>query len=132
MDRKPCFCRAFAVVAGGARRPFAARCKQICKQQVAGARVGARRWWAMDDVSIPLPAGILDLLVERTAARLRATVVVAEPWVGIDAAAAHLACKRQRIYDLVSRRTIPHRKEGSRLLFKLSHLDAWIEGGGAA
>jgi hypothetical protein len=30
------------------------------------------------------------------------------------------------------RRTIPHRKEGSRLLFKLSHLDAWIEGGGAA
>jgi excisionase family DNA binding protein len=38
-----------------------------------------------------------------------------------------LACKRQRIYDLVSRRTIPHRKEGSRLLFKLSHLDAWIE-----
>jgi hypothetical protein len=25
----------------------------------------------------------------------------------------------------------PHRKEGTRLLFKLSHLDAWIEGGGA-
>jgi excisionase family DNA binding protein len=86
----------------------------------------------MDDVLIPLPAGILDLLVERTAARLGASVVVAEPWVGIDAAAAHLACKRQRIYDLVSRRTIPHRKEGSRLLFMLSHLDAWIEGGGAA
>jgi excisionase family DNA binding protein len=132
MARKPCFCRAFVVVADGARRLFAAGCKQICKQQVAGPRVGARRWWAMDDVSIPLPAGILDLLVERTAARLHATVVVSEPWVGIDAAAAHLACKRQRIYDLVSRRTIPHRKEGSRLLFKLSHLDAWIEGGGAA
>jgi hypothetical protein len=44
----------------------------------------------MDDVSIPLSAGIVDLLVERTAARLRAAVVVAEPWVGIDAAAAHL------------------------------------------
>ncbi len=86
----------------------------------------------MDEVSIPLPAGFVDLLVERTVVRLRASVVVAEPWVGIDAAAAHLACKRQRIYDLVSRRTIPHRKEGSRLLFKLSHLDVWIEGGGAA
>jgi excisionase family DNA binding protein len=85
----------------------------------------------MDDVSIPLPAGIVDLLVERTAARLRASVVVAEPWVGVEEAAAHLACKRQRIYDLVSRRTIPHRKEGSRLLFKLSHLDAWVEGGDA-
>jgi excisionase family DNA binding protein len=86
----------------------------------------------MEDVSIPLPPGVIDLIAEMTAARLRASAVVAEPWVGVDAAAAHLACKRQRIYDLVSRRTIPHRKEGSRLLFKLSHLDAWIEGGGAA
>jgi excisionase family DNA binding protein len=86
----------------------------------------------MDDVSIPLPAELLDVLVERTAARLRASAFVAEPWVGVDVAASHLACKRQRIYDLVSRRTIPHRKEGTRLLFKLSHLDAWIEGGGSA
>jgi excisionase family DNA binding protein len=83
----------------------------------------------MDEVSIPLPAPVLDLLVERTVERLSASVTVVEPWVGVDAAAAHLACKRQRIYDLVSRRTIPHRKEGTRLLFKLSHLDAWIEGG---
>ncbi|WP_445148368.1 helix-turn-helix domain-containing protein [Baekduia sp. Peel2402] len=70
-------------------------------------------------------------MVEQTAARLRASAPVAEPWVGVDRVAAHLACKRQRIYDLVSRRTIPHRKEGSRPLFKLSHLDAWIEGGSA-
>jgi excisionase family DNA binding protein len=84
----------------------------------------------MDDVSIPLPDELLDVLVERTTARLRASAFVAEPWGGVDQAAAHLACKRQRIYDLVSRRTIPHRKEGSRLLFKLPHLDAWIEGGG--
>jgi excisionase family DNA binding protein len=106
-------------------------CKQICKQQVAGDGVLTRRSWAMDDVSIPLPDVLLDVLVERTAARVRASAPVAEPWVGVDAAASHLACKRQRIYDLVSRRTIPHRKEGTRLLFKLSHLDAWIEGGGA-
>lgn len=49
---------------------------------------------------------------------------MAEPWVRVDVAASHLACKRRRIYDLVGRRTIPHRKEGTRLLFKLSHLDA--------
>jgi excisionase family DNA binding protein len=54
-----------------------------------------------------------------------------EPWIGVADAATHLGCKRQRIYDLVGRRTIPHRKEGTRLLFKLSHLDAWIEGGGS-
>jgi hypothetical protein len=71
------------------------------------------------------------VLVERTAERLRSASVVAEPWVGVDDTAMHLACKRQRIDDLVSRRTIPHRKEGTRLLFKLSHLDAWIESGGA-
>jgi excisionase family DNA binding protein len=90
-----------------------------------------RRERVMDDLSIPLPDELLDLLVERTTARVRASAFIAEPWVGVDVAAAHLACKRQRIYDLVSRRTIPHRKDGSRLLFKLSHLDAWIEGGGA-
>jgi excisionase family DNA binding protein len=93
--------------------------------------VRTRRSPAMDDLSIPLPGELLDFLVERTTARLRASAFVAEPWVGVDAAATHLACKRQRIYDLVSRRAIPHRKEGSRLLFKLSHLDSWIEGGGA-
>jgi excisionase family DNA binding protein len=84
----------------------------------------------MDDVVIPVPEPLVELLAERVAARLAAPS--AEPWVGVDVAAAHLACRRQRIYDLVSRRTIPHRKEGSRLLFKLSHLDAWIESGGAA
>ena len=56
-----------------------------------------------------------------------------EPWVGVREAAAHLACKPQRIYDLVHRKDetrIPHRKEGGRLLFKLSHLDRWVEDGG--
>jgi hypothetical protein len=33
----------------------------------------------MDDVSIPLLAGIVDLLVERTAARLGASVVASSP-----------------------------------------------------
>jgi excisionase family DNA binding protein len=93
--------------------------------------VPTRRSPTMDGPSIPLPDELLDLLVERTTARVRASAFIAEPWVGVDVAAAHLACKRQRIYDLVSRRTIPHPKDGSRLLFKLSHLDAWIEGGGA-
>ena len=50
-----------------------------------------------------------------------------EAWVGVEQAAAHLGCKRQRIYDLVHARAIPHRKEGSRLLFRLSDLDAWLE-----
>ncbi len=50
-----------------------------------------------------------------------------EPWVGVTEAAEHLRCKPQRIYDLVSRDGIPHRHEGSRLLFRLSELDRWLE-----
>lgn len=52
-----------------------------------------------------------------------------EPWVGVRDAAAHLACKPQRIYDLVSAKAIPHRHEGTRVLFRLSDLDRWLQDG---
>jgi excisionase family DNA binding protein len=50
-----------------------------------------------------------------------------EPWVDVGQAAEHLGCKRQRIYDLVHQRAIPHRKDGSRLLFRRSELDDWLD-----
>lgn len=53
----------------------------------------------------------------------------AEPWIGVTEAAEHLACKRQRIYDLVHADRIPHHRDGSRLLFRRSELDAWLKGG---
>ncbi|HEV3002265.1 MAG TPA: helix-turn-helix domain-containing protein [Solirubrobacteraceae bacterium] len=83
----------------------------------------------MHEVAITLPPDLVDLIADVAVERLAARQPPAEPWVGVDAAAAHLCCRRQRIYDLVGQRRIPHRKEGARLLFKLSHLDAWIEGG---
>jgi excisionase family DNA binding protein len=55
----------------------------------------------------------------------------AEPWIGVRDAAAHLACPRSRIYALVSAGRIPHRKDGSRLLFRRSELDSWLTQGGA-
>ena len=51
-----------------------------------------------------------------------------EAWVGVQEAAAYLNCRRQRIYNLVSEHAIPHRKDGSRLLFRLSELDDWLAG----
>jgi excisionase family DNA binding protein len=86
----------------------------------------------MHEVAITLPQAVVDLIVDRAVERLAARGEGVEPWVDVDQAAAHLCCKRQRIYDLVAQRRIPHRKEGSRLLFKLSHLDAWIDGRGSA
>jgi hypothetical protein len=79
-------------------------------------------------LSIAVPDTVLDAIVERVAARLPGRPVV-EPWVGVADVAAHLACRRQRIYGLVSRRgrhQIPHRHDGTRLLFRLSEVDAWL------
>ncbi len=80
------------------------------------------------DLVLALPDALVDELVERVAARLARPAAV--PWVGVDAVVAHLGCRRQRIYDLVSQRGrrggIPHRKDGSRLLFRLSEIDAWL------
>jgi hypothetical protein len=89
-----------------------------------------------ESITIALPHAVLDIIVERAVEQVAARVRPAsEPWVGVEEVAAHLACRRQRVYDLVCRRHatgIPHRKEGARLLFKLSQIDRWIESGGAA
>lgn len=63
-----------------------------------------------------------------------------EPWVEVEAAARHLGYEddlvrgRRRIYDLAGRRDstrIPHRRDGRRLLFRISDLDRWLDQGGA-
>jgi Helix-turn-helix domain len=84
-------------------------------------------------LSLLIPPELVDVLADRVAVRLSAGRV--EPWVGVGDVARHLGCRPQRIYDLVSRRSasgIPHRKEGGRLLFRLSQIDQWIESGAAA
>ena len=85
-------------------------------------------------LSFEVPDGLQEAIACRAAAIVAARDRPAtEPWVGVAEAAAHLACKRQRIYDLVHRKDhtrIPHRKEGGRLLFKLSQLDRWLDSGG--
>lgn len=86
-------------------------------------------------LELALPPAMLELIAERVAERIQRTRPAVEPWVGVAEVAAHLGCSRQRIYDLVCRRStsrIPHRKEGARLLFKLSQIDQWVDSGGAA
>jgi excisionase family DNA binding protein len=50
-----------------------------------------------------------------------------EPWIGVDEAAVHLACRPQRIYDLVSQRRLPFRRDGRRVLFRRSDLDGYLD-----
>lgn len=84
--------------------------------------------------SLEAPDGLVEAIAARAAEIVAAQLTSApEPWVGVHEAARHLGCKPQRIYDLVHRKDetrIPHRKEGGRLVFKLSVLDRWVEGGG--
>jgi excisionase family DNA binding protein len=65
-----------------------------------------------------------ELVAERLALRK-------EKWVGVEAVAAHLSCSTHRVHRLVSLRRIPFAKDGPRLLFRLSEVDAWLSNGGA-
>ena len=83
-------------------------------------------------VRLTLDDETLDALAELVADRVAgAGDEGPEPWIDVEEAAAHLACPRSRIYALVSARRIPHERDGSRLLFRRSVLDAWVEAGGA-
>ena len=77
-----------------------------------------------------MPAELVEAIAAR-AADLAADLVAArpEPWITVAQAAEHLACPRSRIYSLVSARRIPFCKDGSRVLFKASALDAWFGNG---
>ncbi len=101
-----------------------------------GVHRGAQTSVELEPLAVVLPAGVVDVIVERVTQQVAARWSYdVEPWVGVGEVAAHLCCKLQRIYDLVCRWQaggIPHRKEGSRLLFRLSEIDRWIDSGGAA
>jgi excisionase family DNA binding protein len=49
------------------------------------------------------------------------------PWLSTEDAARHLACSRDRLYDLVQLGKLKPRRDGRRLLFKLADLDAYLE-----
>lgn len=71
------------------------------------------------------------------AVALRAAALVAErleprpvPYLDVAGAAEYLVAPRSRIYALVSAGRIPHRRDGSRLLFRAAELDEWLDQGG--
>lgn len=87
-------------------------------------------------LAIALPDEILDDLARRVAQLLtEQTRPGPEPWLDVDQAAAHLgytdrARGRRRIYDLANAapaNRFPVHRDGRRLIFRASELDAWIE-----
>lgn len=82
-------------------------------------------------LEIALPPAVLEAVAERAAqiAAERLSAVSEDRWMNVDQAAEHLACGPRRIYDLHSQRRLRAHKDGSRLLFRRSDLDAYVEAG---
>lgn len=85
-----------------------------------------------------LDVELTDELVEAVAARVAEMLAEREPttaeaWIGVEQAAEHLGCPRSRVYALCSTSPprIPVERDGSRLLFRRSELDAFVRRGGA-
>ena len=84
-----------------------------------------------DGVSVALPPAFVEAVAVRVA-EILADLHGSDPerWIGVAQAAEHLACGTSRVYSLVSAGRIPFVKDGSRVLFRRSALDAWLAGGG--
>ena len=88
-------------------------------------------------VAASLASAVLDALRQDPAARdeLRgmlgldaAASARDEPrWLNSDEAARYLGCPRSRIHDLVQLRRLEPARDGRRLLFRTTDLDAYLE-----
>lgn len=55
-----------------------------------------------------------------------------EPWVSVEEVANHLGIAKDTVYRWIEAKSLPAHRVGRLWKFKLSHVDAWIEAGGAA
>jgi excisionase family DNA binding protein len=82
-----------------------------------------------DSLSIALPPELVDLIVRRVVEELEARgSLQADEWLDVDGAAAHMACSRQRVYDLVHKDELFPGRDGRRLAFRRADLDRYLEG----
>lgn len=93
----------------------------------AGAAVNRRRSEARQGVALVVPGEVVEAVAQRVAELVGgAESKEPEPWIDVPAAAEYLACRPHRIYELVRRRKVRYRKDGSRLLFRKSDLDRYV------
>jgi predicted DNA-binding transcriptional regulator AlpA len=85
-------------------------------------------------VTFDLPDEVIEEIARRAAAIAASSAQpVAEPWLNIKQAAAHLAISTSQLYTYCAQRDreglpghgLPVKKEGSRSYFKASELDKW-------
>jgi len=57
---------------------------------------------------------------------------VTEPWVSAEAIAEHLGVTKDSIYGWIAHKAMPAHRVGRLWKFKISEVDAWVRGEGAA
>ena len=82
-------------------------------------------------LALAVPPEFVEAVAQRAAELLAERVDQRPaPYLDVAAAAEYLACPRSRVYSLASAGRIPLRRDGSRLLFRASELDEWLDAGG--
>jgi excisionase family DNA binding protein len=84
-----------------------------------------------DELTLTLPAGLVEQIAQRVTQLLRETEQSAEqsPWLSFDQACAYLGFSQDKLYKLSARRAIPVRKKtgGQGLVFHRDELDSWMQ-----
>ena len=55
-----------------------------------------------------------------------------EKWVNLEEIAEHMGLSKDTIRNYIKKQQIPYHKIGKQYKFKISEIDAWIEGGKSA
>jgi excisionase family DNA binding protein len=69
---------------------------------------------------------VLETIAQRAADMALELLGDRRPYLSIQEAADYLDWPKKRIYNLTSKKEIPHRKHGNRLLFVRAELDQWV------
>jgi len=80
-------------------------------------------------IEVDLSDEVIDGLARTVAERVEECLTssgASQGYLDVTGAAEYLSCPKSRIYDLTSRRELPHYKLGSRLLFNKQEIDAWL------
>lgn len=57
---------------------------------------------------------------------------MSEPWVSADDIASHLGVTKDTVYSWIADKRMPAHKVGRLWKFKVTDVDDWVRGGGAA
>lgn len=88
----------------------------------------------MDAYATEIFIDMLEGLIDERLAEVRPTRnghSESNGYLNVKDAAAYLACPKSRIYDLVQLGKVTPHRDGKRLLFRPSDLDACLDGGSA-